>query len=280
MDIKDLLIFKTLAQQKNITKTAEQLNYVQSNVTARIKKLEETLGTKLFYRHPRGVSLTGKGRILLKKAEQILLLINETEKMIQDDDEPNGSLSLGTNETTAATRLPQLLVTYNKQYPKVELSLRVALTHELIADVLDYKLDGAFVLGPIHDQQLQAIPVFQEELVIVSKSTALTDWHTRNVLTRPCCPYKGKLDQWLETQGYRPDRIIEFGTLESIIHCVQAGLGMAIIPKSLVLKQLAEKDITIHSLPEPNQMINLFFIYRKDTYLDKAYLAFLEFLQT
>lgn len=54
MDIKDLLIFKTLAKEKNITKTAEQLNYVQSNVTARIKKLEEKLGAKLFYRHPRG----------------------------------------------------------------------------------------------------------------------------------------------------------------------------------------------------------------------------------
>lgn len=54
VDIKDLLIFKTLAKEKNITKTAEQLNYVQSNVTARIKKLEEKLGAKLFYRHPRG----------------------------------------------------------------------------------------------------------------------------------------------------------------------------------------------------------------------------------
>lgn len=164
MDIKDLLIFKTLAQQKNITKTAEQLNYVQSNVTARIKKLEETLGTKLFYRHPRGVSLTGKGRILLKKAEQILLLINETEKMIQDDDEPNGSLSLGTNETTAATRLPQLLVTYNKQYPKVELSLRVALTHELIADVLDYKLDGPLCLAPYMISSFRRFQSFKKNL--------------------------------------------------------------------------------------------------------------------
>lgn len=278
MDIKDLLIFKTLANEKNVTKTAEQLNYVQSNVTARMKKLENELDTKLFYRHPRGVSLTGKGRVLLKKAEQILLLINETKKAVQDTEEPSGSLYLGANETTAAIHLPKLLVKYNEQFPHVELSLRVASTRKLVTDVLDFKLDGAFVIGPIYDRLLQAFPIYQEELIIITKSKQLLDSSTRNVLTRPHCPYKMKLDQWFETNGLQPENVLEFGTLEAIIHCVQAGLGIAIIPKSLAMQQIAEGELAMYPLPA-NQTVNLFFIHRKDVYLDQAYQAFLRLLQ-
>lgn len=279
MDIKDLLIFKTLAAEKNITKTAERLNYVQSNVTARMKKLETELNTQLFYRHPRGISLTGKGKLLVKQAEEILLLVNETKKAIQDSDEPHGSLSLGTNETLAAARLPQLLVNYNEKFPNIELSLRVALTTQLVQDVLEHKLDGAFVIGPIEDSQLEAIPIYQEELVIISNAKQDIKLSAKNVLTRPHCPYKTRLDRWLETNQISPGNRLELSTLEAILHCVEAGLGMAILPKALASQQINEGSLTIHTLSPDEQTVDLFFIHRKDIYLDQAYRAFLHLIK-
>ncbi|MCM3762220.1 LysR family transcriptional regulator [Alkalihalobacillus oceani] len=279
MDIKDLLIFKTLAAEKNITKTAERLNYVQSNVTARMKKLEAELNTQLFYRHPRGISLTGKGKLLVKQAEEILLLVNETKKAIQDSDEPHGSLSLGTNETAAAARLPQLLVNYNGKFPNVELSLRVALTTQLVQDVLEHKLDGAFVIGPIEDSQLEAIPIYQEELVIITNPKQDIKLSAKNILTRPNCPYKTRLDRWLESNQMSPGNRLELSTLEAILHCVEAGLGMAILPKALASQQINEGALTIHTLSPDEQTVDLFFIHRKDIYLDQAYRAFLRLLK-
>ncbi|MCM3714384.1 LysR family transcriptional regulator [Halalkalibacter oceani] len=279
MDMKDLLIFKTLAAEQNITKTAERLNYVQSNVTARMKKLETELNTQLFYRHPRGISLTGKGKLLLKQAEEILLLVNETKKAIQDSDEPHGSLSLGTNETAAAARLPQLLVNYNEQFPNVELSLRVALTTQLIQDVLTHKLDGAFVIGPIEDNKLEAIPIYQEELVIISNAKQDIELSAKNILTRPHCPYKTRLDRWFETNQISPGNRLELSTLEAILHCIEAGLGIAILPKSLATQQINEGTLTVHTLPPEEQTVDLFFIHRKDIYLDQAYRSFLRLIK-
>jgi len=279
MDFKDLLIFKTLAAEQNITKTAERLNYVQSNVTARMKKLETELNTQLFYRHPRGISLTGKGKLLLKQAEEILLLVNETKKAIQDSEQPHGSLTLGTNETAAATLLPKLLVNYNEKFPNVELSLRVALTTQLVQDVLAHKLDGAFVIGPIADNRLEVIPIFQGELVIISNAKQDIEFSAKNILTRLHCPYKTRLDRWLERKKISPGNQLELSTLEAILHCIEAGLGMAILPKALASQQIKAGTLTVHTLPPDEQTVDFSFIHRKDIYLDQAYLAFLRLVK-
>ena len=81
MNTKDLLIFQTVANKGSINKAAEELNYVQSNVTSRIQKLEEELNTKLFHRHKRGITLTNEGNALFPYAQKIISLTEEM-KMI------------------------------------------------------------------------------------------------------------------------------------------------------------------------------------------------------
>src|SRR4051794_18942624 len=105
MESSDLRIFEAVARAGGITRAADELNTVQSNVTARIRLLERELGTPLFYRHSRGVTLTPAGRELLPYASKIGVLLAEARRAL-DDAAPQGALLIGSLETTAGLRLP------------------------------------------------------------------------------------------------------------------------------------------------------------------------------
>src|SRR5690625_3884719 len=120
MHIKDLIVFQTVAHEGTITRAAKKLNYVQSNITSRIQKLEETLNTPLFHRHRRGMTLTPEGKTLLTYSEKILQLSDEMKKVLQNQNEPAGKLEIGTVETVI--KLPYILNMYNQKYKNVDLS--------------------------------------------------------------------------------------------------------------------------------------------------------------
>src|ERR1700731_1637409 len=160
MELSDLVTFSTVARVGGITRAASELNTVQSNITQRVKALEAEIGTALFERHSRGMTLTGAGRRLLPYAERMAALAREALLAARDDGEPKGPLAIGSLETTAAVRLPQLLAEFHRRFPAVQLSLRTATTADLVAAVLDGALDGAFVAGPIDHADLTAVPAF------------------------------------------------------------------------------------------------------------------------
>src|SRR5580704_13493533 len=168
MEMSDLMTFATVARTGGITRAADELNTVQSNITQRIKALEAEIGTPLFERHSRGMTLTGAGRRLLPYAQQMAALSREAVLAARDDGVPKGPLAIGSMETTAAVRLPSLLAEFHRRFPAVRLSLRTAPTADLVAAVLDGSLDGAFVAGPIDHAELTSAIAFREELVLVT----------------------------------------------------------------------------------------------------------------
>ncbi|AZV44022.1 LysR substrate-binding domain-containing protein [Peribacillus asahii] len=127
-----------------------------------------------FYRHNRGTTLTSKGKMLLTYSEQIFQLIEETTKVMKDDQTPKGPLIIGSMETTAAVRLPSLLTKYHHAYPDVDLILKTGPTEQNIQGVLQYDLDGAFVAGPIDHPELIQKTVIEEELVLITISLPLS----------------------------------------------------------------------------------------------------------
>src|SRR5699024_5717791 len=105
MNIKDLTIFQVAAQLGSINKTAQQLNYVQSNVTSRIKKLEKDLQVTLFYRHKSGITLTEEGKGILPYAQKMIALSEEIKLVSQLNQEPKGKLDIASVEDRKSTRL-------------------------------------------------------------------------------------------------------------------------------------------------------------------------------
>src|SRR5947209_9754902 len=143
VELTDLQTFAAVARTGGITRAAEALNTVQSNVTQRIKALEAEIGAALFERHSRGMTLTGAGRRLLPYAQRMAALSHEALLAARDDGDAKGPLAIGSMETTAAVRLPSLLAEFHRRFPAVRLSLRTSTTADLVAAVLDGTLNGA-----------------------------------------------------------------------------------------------------------------------------------------
>ena len=284
MDIQALRFFQAVAKAGSMSKAAREINYAQSNLTAKIQQLEADLQTKLFYRHNRGTILTDKGKMLLSYSDEIFQLLNEVRNVMVDDYTPKGPLAIGSMETTAAVRLPQLLSKFHHQYPAVDLTLKTGPTEQHVADVLQYKLNGAFVAGPIQHPDLSFSNVIEEELVLITDTLeqplqSIADLKKRTILVfRQGCSYRAQFEAWLHQEGVIPEKIMEFGTLDGIIGCVSAGLGVSLLPKSVVEKHMKDNLIMKHSIPEKFGKVNTIFIYRENEYVSVSLKKFIEMI--
>ncbi|WP_420769055.1 LysR family transcriptional regulator [Parageobacillus thermoglucosidasius] len=282
MDIEDLKVFRIVAKHGNISKAAEELNFVQSSVTSKIQKLEAHFQTPLFHRHRYGVSLTSSGKILLTYADKIIHLFTEAEKEIIYSDIPKGPLSIGSMETTAAVRLPSPLYSFSLNYPEVELSLKTGSTDELIKSVLAYEIDGAFVAGPVNNQDLSQQAIFKEELVLVAQKKGasvndIPDLNKSNLLVfRQGCSYRKRLEEWLNAEKIVPNKIMEFGSLETILGCVNAGLGITLLPKTVIDRFQYHYSLSCYEIPKEFAEVTTFFIQRKNVVTTLAMQKFLE----
>lgn len=284
MDFHSLRFFQAVAGLGSISKAAKELNYAQSNLTAKIQQLESSLQTTLFYRHNKGVTLTDKGKILLTYTEEIFQLLEEVREVLNDDQTPKGPLVIGSMETTAAVRLPALLAKFHRQYPAVDLTLKTGPTEQNVQRVLQYELDGAFVAGPIEHPDLTYKTLIEEELVLVTDTqhhplTSLNEIQNRTILVfRSGCSYRTRFEEWLHNEGIMPEKIMEFGTLDGIIGCVSAGLGISLLPRSVVTKYVEEGLLIEHLIPEKFGKVKTIFVYRKDKYMSVSLNKFTEMI--
>jgi LysR family transcriptional regulator, cell division regulator len=282
VDIQALKVFQVVARMGSISRAAQELNYAQSNVTNKIQQLEASLQTSLFYRHNRGITLTIKGKTLLAYSEKIFHLLEETSKAMKDEPEPNGPLCIGSMETTAAVRLPSLLAKYHHQYPNVDLTLITGPTEQHVQSVLQHELDGAFVAGPIEHPELIQQTVMEEQLVLITDTlhpplATIKDIQNRTLLVfRAGCSYRAKLQLWLHQEGVIPDKIMEFGALEAILGCVSAGLGISLLPFSVIERQLHAGTLRYHTIPDLYANVQTVFIRRKDALMTSALTRFME----
>ncbi len=283
MEIRDLRIFASVAKNSSISRAANELHYVQSNVTARVKHLEEQLDTVLFHRKSKGVELTASGHLLLDYAKRIVQLAREAETVISDQGEPRGKLSIGSMETTAAVRLPTLLAAYHRSYPQVELNLVTGPSADSIKRLLRFEVDGALVAGEINQELLVAEKAFEEELVLV------TPYHFKDInqlsnfkilVFRAGCSYRAQLELWLRSSGKEPYQVMEFGSIEGILGCVAAGMGISFLPRSVVEKKHLLNDCSIHAIPKEFRHMTTWFVRRRNENYSKAMQAFREMISS
>jgi DNA-binding transcriptional LysR family regulator len=281
MDSAELRVFEAVARTGGMKRAAEALNTVQSNVTARIKSLEDELGCALFDRHSRGVALTHAGERLLPYARRVAWLLADATRAAKDIGVPGGPLTIGSLETTAALRLSPLLASYAAACPEVDIALRPGTTAELIDAVLERKLEGAFVCGPVAHPSLTERPMFDEELAILaapgisSIEAATQGGIARIVVLRVGCSYRQRLEGLLARRGIAVPRVMEFGTLEAIFGCVAAGLGISLLPRALIGPVWQAGRVSLHTLPPEESQVATVFVHRREAYLSSALRAFL-----
>jgi DNA-binding transcriptional LysR family regulator len=285
MDAGDLAVFAAAAKAGGITKAAQTLHTVQSNVTQRIRRLELELGVPLFNRHSRGVTLTSAGVQLLPYAERINRLLVEAKLAAADGPTARGRITIGALESATAVRLPPVLAAYGAACPEVDIEIDTGTTAALVDAVLARRLEAAFVAGAVTHPELLAIPMVEEELVLVTApriagldklaASAGLD-PIKLILFRSGCSYRTRLEALLAERGITNARRLEFGTLDGIIGCVGAGIGVTLLPRIVVARAASEGRVALHRLPAEAARIETVLIRLRDIFVSTALARFIE----
>jgi DNA-binding transcriptional LysR family regulator len=253
LDLESLEIFRTVVAEGGVLRAAARLNRVQSNVTTRIRQLEERLGVVLFRRQGRGLCLTADGHRLLPYAERLLRLSEEATLALSGG-RPLGRFRLGSLESAAGVRLPPILARYHALHPEVTVELCTAPTAALIQKVQKFEIDAAFVSEPFFAPELESTPAFEEELILIgppgtSLETAAQLSGRTIIAFAQGCSYRRRLEEWLAGSAAAPERVLEFGSYHAMAACVAAGAGVAIMPLSVLESLPARDQVTRHLLP-------------------------------
>jgi DNA-binding transcriptional LysR family regulator len=267
MDLSDLRIFAAVVREGSVTGAAKRLNRVQSNVTTRIRQLEDDLGVALFLREGKRLYLAPAGQALLGYAERLLTLADQARASVRDP-KPRGMFRLGAMESTAAVRLPGALNEYHRRHPDVTLELRTGNPGVLGAAILAGELDAALVAEPIADAPFDKVVAYVEEPVIVSAAGAprvgRKGYFPRTILTfEHGCPHRKRLENWYAKHDEMPERIVELGSYHAMLGCVAAGMGIALLPKSVLTTFPESKRLTVHRLPPGENRVETVLIWRK-----------------
>ncbi|ENO89165.1 LysR family transcriptional regulator [Thauera linaloolentis] len=262
MELLALRTFEAVADEGGILAASRKLNTVQSNVTNRIRRLEEELGTELFFRSGRGVELAPAGRVLLDYARRMLSLERQTAAAVRQLGEDAGELRIGAMETFTALHLPSALRDLRQAHPTLELRIRTDTSAVLIDKVLAHKLDCAFIAGPVVHPALQFDELVQEELVQVF--AAGTDpLLSPLILFREGCAYRARAIALQRTLGHTRTDTMEFGTLEGILGCVSVGLGWTLMPRRVVRQSVHAPRLAIREVPADIGVVPTGMVYRK-----------------
>jgi DNA-binding transcriptional LysR family regulator len=268
MELSDLRIFQAVVRSGGVTRAAVQLHRVQSNITTRVKQLEEKLGVELFLREGKKLQLTAAGMVLLDYADRLLALAQEAREALLDRS-PRGLLRLGAMESTAAIRLPAPLSEYHRRYPEVTLELQSGNPQQLSARVLAGELEAALITEPVPQGGLDSIPVYEEELVIVAAAgvpriVSARDAKNRTILAfEPGCPHRKRLEDWFARSRQMPERTVEISSYHALLGCAAAGMGIALLPKSVLDAFPGREALSVHPLPAAHGKARTMLIWRK-----------------
>ena len=281
MNTSDLKIFEAVAAHGSFTKAAEEMFTVQSNVTARIKSLEEEFKTSFFKRTSRSVELTAAGEAFMQFSKEISHLVEEVKQDLSDSAQLSGSLKIGCIETTLALKVPGVIDHFTDRYPDVKLSFKADNSPNLINDVLDYKLDAAFVGAPVTVAELGTRVVKEDRLVIVTAKghPGLSDLKKRPVkivVFDQGCSYRARLELWLASRGVVNYQCTVVNTMEGIVNFVEAGIGITLLPADLIEQFYYNRKLKTYPVKGELGALTTVIVYRKDVPQSKAMKAFME----
>lgn len=168
MEIRVLRYFLTVVREESITKASEVLHITQPTLSRQLSQLEEEIGVKLFHRGSRKISLTNEGVLLRRRAEEILQLVDKTEKeLIWQDEQMEGKISIGCGEIASVQLLPDLIQTFRAKYPRVSFDIFTA-TADLLKEQMDKGLiDIGLLLEPIDMEKYDFIRLNLKEKWVV-----------------------------------------------------------------------------------------------------------------
>ena len=264
IDISDIKSFVAVAELKSISGAANKLNYLQSNMTAKIKKIENHYKRQLFIRKPKGVELTESGMSLYAQYKKMLFTWDETENKIYQQEK---YLRFGTNTSLGGMRFYPSFNQLYETYPDLSITMKTGDTGYIEDKVLQGNLDIAYVLGHSNQKNLQYIHKADDALVLIGKNILNHDSlagcldHQNILLASDECCYSTILNQLYTDFRLTKGETTHIYDHEALIQFTQLGMGISMIAKSLIPKFNVQYYMDI---PEQYRDIGLYLIARND----------------
>ena len=269
MELSDLHVFRTVVESGGVTRAADRLHRVQSNVTTRVRKLEEDLGVELFVREGRRLQLSPAGTVLLGYADRLLALASEAREALHESG-PRGVLRLGSMESTAAARLPRPLALLARKHPQLSVELRTGAPRDLLPRVIVGDLDAALVAEPVDDARFASQVAWVEDYVIIAGPghppiRSPKDVQGRTLLVfEHGCPHRMRLEAWFAEHRVPVDRVIEMGSYHAILGCAVAGMGVGLLPKIVLDTFTERKRLSIHRMTGRYRNARTLLVWRRN----------------
>jgi LysR family transcriptional regulator, cell division regulator len=233
MDLRALHAFRVIAETGSITSAAARLGTVQSALSARIARLEFMIGAVLFERLPRGIRLTPAGSRLLPYAEKLELLVAEAAAAIHDDSpELSGPFQLGAIEIVAATILPDRLARFLAAHPNIDLRLSTDVSSDLTEAVNCGAIDAAIIADGYRPSSLVIKQLDCLPLALFRPADRAAEGVDQAFAFSSGCVCRARLEALIHQRRWS-HRIIELASVDAILGCVEAGLGVALLPATL-----------------------------------------------
>jgi DNA-binding transcriptional LysR family regulator len=259
----DLKYFLEVAKTLNISRASERLGVSQPSLSTALKRLEEVLGVELLIRSKTGVQLSAEGKAFELKAKELLKSWEElTSTLHKSKIEPNGHFSLGAHTSVALYSTPHFLPALLDRYQKLEVKLVHDMSRLLLEKVISFELDAALVINPIRHPDLVLTELGTDEVgFYVSPKCPAS--RKKTLLCDLDLNQSHELLKKAEKTSLLFDRIIESKSFEWICDACADGLGIAILPGRVALRDPSKK-LALLSSKAPVYKDKLVLAYRAD----------------
>lgn len=281
MEIKNFRTFKKIVETGSFSKAAELLGYAQSTVTFHIQSIEGYYNQPLFNRIGKTIELTEFGRSLLEHVEVLLNTYEVVEGFLMSENQPQGSIRIGTPESLMMYRLHNIVKQYKLKYPHVEILIINDYSSQLRNKLSSGDLDLCFLLQPEYTySHFHTILLKKEEMCFVAPYDSEGDDFLLNdsqmvLYTEKECTYRKAFSIYLQSRNFYPTNLLETGSVEAIKKYIQYGLGISYLPLYAVIEDAKENKFKIK---QHDSSVTFYtqLVYHKNKWLSPALKALIQ----
>ncbi|SDI02240.1 selenium metabolism-associated LysR family transcriptional regulator [Alteribacillus bidgolensis] len=293
MNHDHLKTFLTVADQKSFSEAARILYLSQPTITSQIKALESAINATLFVRTKKYVELTQAAKTLYPYAKEIL----NTQIQAQNDihqllGELHGKLIVASSLTIGENILPSLLYEFKTKYPRVELDTEIINSQYIAEMVKNEELEIGLIEAELEEPVLEMEPFMSDELLLVARKGYFTELKqmitieelstTPIVLREKGSGTRTVVHQHLKNNGISPEDlniVLELGSTEAVKTAVEAGLGVSILSKHAIRKELSLGLFETFPIQGVELTRCFYFIYKKNQTLSLVSEKFLALIR-
>jgi DNA-binding transcriptional LysR family regulator len=250
MEFRQLETFRVVAALLSFRKAAQHLHLTQSTVSAQIKALEEDVGARLFERLGRRICLTSAGESLLGYGRSLLAIRDEARSRLAEHGSRRCRLRVRMPQSLVMTHLPDILRRFHARHPQASLEVADCAFAELPGELRTGQTDAAFLLAdsvPFADLTVRLLATTPLTFVRSCASDPAPErmtWddlgRTRLFLPGHDCSYRMMVREEMTRRGIEPPCLVEIGCLHTLLGCVMAGQGVALVPLACLDEALAQ----------------------------------------